>query len=191
MLTKQNPKGVVLMKPKQSLVIISALIILIFAFAACGTMPDITTGNTSDGSLATARSWDETAGTGEIERQLMITLDDTDVIYATLLDTPAASIFTKQLPFTVDMGDYNGRNKRATLPFDIDDDDLHNIQHEFESGYVTFYHGEGTPRLHIFYHHDGTEIKAGFELIARMDQEGIDTVAKYEGDVKVTVELSK
>lgn len=178
------------MKTKRIFLIYPMLLVLALIFTACSNNPAVPS-STPDSSSPSTQSQNETAGTGETERQLKITLDDTDVIYATMVDTPAADIFAEQVPFTLNMDDYNGRNKRATMPFDIDDADLHNIQNEFESGYVTFYHGEGTPRFHIFYHHDGTQIRAGFELIARLDQEGIDTVAKYPGDVKVTVELSE
>lgn len=41
-----------------------------------------------------------------------------------------------------------------------------------------------------YYDHDGREIRAGMEVIARLDEEGIAILGSYEDAVKVTVELS-
>jgi hypothetical protein len=157
------------MKIKRNLFIVSMLFVFAFAFTAY--------------SSVAAES------AAQNERQLKMTLDDKDVIYATLLDTPAANIFVERLPFTLAMTDYISRNKRGSLPFVIAAADLHNIQYPFETGDVIYY--PPGPLLGLFYDHNGAEISAGFELIARMDQAGIKTLATYPGNVKVTVELNK
>lgn len=121
-------------------------------------------------------------------RQLTITLDDTDVIYAALLDTPAADVFAEQLPLTLDMTDYAEREKHAHLDFTIDDSDLENIQYPYEIGDIIYY--PPGPTFAMYYDHDGREISAGMEVIARLDEEGVAILGSYEDAVKVTVELS-
>lgn len=121
-------------------------------------------------------------------RQLTITLNDTDVIHATLLDTPAADAFAAQLPLTLDMTDYAEREKHAHLDFTIDDADLENIQYPYEIGDIIYY--PPGPTFAMYYDHDGREISAGMEVIARLDEEGIAALGSYEDEVKVTVELS-
>lgn len=132
----------------------------------------------------------DSAGTETAQggRQLTITLDDTDVIYATLLDTPAADAFAEQLPLTLDMTDYANREKHAHLDFTIDDSDLENIQYPYEIGDIIYY--PPGPTFAMYYDHDGREISAGMEVIARLDEEGIAILGSYENSVKVTVELS-
>ena len=132
---------------------------------------------------------DEAQSSTQGERQLTITLEDADVIYAALLDTPAANAFAEQLPLTLDMTDYLEREKHASLNFSIDDSDLMNIQTPYEIGDIIYY--PPGPTFAMYYDHDGREISAGFELIARMDQTGIETLATYPNAVKVTVELSE
>lgn len=126
--------------------------------------------------------------TAQGSRQLTITLDDTDVIYATLLDTPAADAFAEQLPLTLDMTDYANREKHAHLDFTIDDSDLENIQYPYEIGDIIYY--PPGPTFAMYYDHDGREISAGMEVIARLNEEGIAVLGSYEDAVKVTVELS-
>lgn len=133
---------------------------------------------------------DEASGseTAQGSRQLTITLDDTDVIYATLLDTPAADAFAEHLPLTLDMTDYVNREKHAHLDFTLDDSDLENIQYPYEIGDIIYY--PPGPTFAMYYDHDGREISAGMEVIARLDEAGIATLGTYPADVKVTVELS-
>lgn len=126
--------------------------------------------------------------TAQGNRQLTITLDDTDVIYATLLDTPAADAFAEQLPLTLNMTDYAEREKHAHLDFTIDDADLENIQYPYEIGDIIYY--PPGPTFAMYYDHDGREISAGMEVIARLDEEGIAVLGSYEDAVKVTVALS-
>lgn len=126
--------------------------------------------------------------TAQGSRQLAITLDDTDVIYAILLDTPAADAFAEQLPLTLNMTDYAEREKHAHLDFTIDDADLENIQYPYEIGDIIYY--PPGPTFAMYYDHDGREISAGMEVIARLDEEGIAVLGSYEDAVKVTVALS-
>lgn len=126
--------------------------------------------------------------TAQGSRQLTITLDDTDVIYATLLDTPAADAFAEQLPLTLNMTDYAEREKHAHLDFTIDDADLENVQYPYEIGDIIYY--PPGPTFAMYYDHDGREISAGMEVIARLDEEGIAVLGSYEDAVKVTVALS-
>lgn len=128
------------------------------------------------------------AETPQGSRQLTITLDDTDVIYAALLDTPAADAFAEQLPLTLDMTDYAKREKHAHLDFTIDDSDLENIQYPYEIGDIIYY--PPGPTFAMYYDHDGREISAGMEVIARLDEEGVAILGSYKDAVKVTVELS-
>lgn len=128
------------------------------------------------------------AETAQGSRQLTITLDDTDVIYADLLDTPAANAFAEHLPLTFDMTDYANREKHAPLDFSIDDSDLENIQYPYEIGDIIYY--PPGPTFAMYYDHDGREISAGMEVIANLDQAGIETLGSYADSVKVTVALS-
>lgn len=133
---------------------------------------------------------DGASGTETIQgsRQLTITLDDKDVIYATLLDTPAADAFAQHLPLTLDMTNYVNREKHAHLDFTIDDSELENIQYPYEIGDIIYY--PPGPTFAMYYDHDGREISAGMEVIARLDEAGIATLGTYPADVKVTVSLS-
>lgn len=126
--------------------------------------------------------------TAQGSRRLTITLDDTDVIYATLLDTPAADAFAEHLPLTLNMTDYVNREKHAHLDFTINDSDLENIQYPYEIGDIIYY--PPGPTFAMYYDHDGREISAGMEVIARLDEKGIAVLGSYENAVKVTVELS-
>ena len=127
------------------------------------------------------------AGTAQGSRQLTITLDDKDVIYATLLDTPAADAFASHLPLTLNMTDYVNREKHAPLDFTIDDADLQNIQYPYKIGDIIYY--PPGPTFAMYYDHDGREISAGMEVIARLDEEGVAVLGSYKDAVKVTVEL--
>lgn len=103
-------------------------------------------------------------------------------------DTPVADDFAEQLPLTLDMTDYAEREKHAHLDFTIDDSDLENIQYPYEIGDIIYY--PPGPTFAMYYDHDGREISAGMEVIARLDEEGIVILGSYEDAVKVTVELS-
>jgi len=193
------------MKIKQNIFLISILLVGTFVFSACGNnnvTPDTNTQNDSPTTSQepqeneadpeeTSQPQDEAAEPQQFsDRQLKITLDDTEVIYATLVDNSiAVDLFIEQLPFTIDMDTYINRNKRGPLPFVIEDADLHNIQYPFVTGDIIYY--PPGPLLGIFYDHNGAEISAGYELLARMDEEGIETFAAAPANLKVTVELSE
>jgi len=87
------------------------------------------------------------------------------------------------------MDTYIERNKRDPLPFVIDDEDLHNIIYPFETGDIIYY--PPGPLLGIFYDHNGAEISAGYELLARLDEEGIAAFADAPAELTVTVELDE
>lgn len=151
----------------------------IFTFAFIAYRSDAATSSKAIPALRPALS----------EQRLKITLNETDVVYATMAKSHAADIFAQNLPFTIDMDDYINRNKRGPLPFVIQKEDLQNIIYPFEIGDIIYY--PPGPLLGIFYEHNGAEISAGYELAAVLDAEGIQVFKKYPGDVKVTVELSK
>lgn len=123
--------------------------------------------------------------------QLEITLSGAEgehTITAALLDTPAAAEFAAHLPLSFHMTDYANREKHAHMDFSIDDSLLENITVDYEIGDIIYY--PPGPTYAMYYDHDGRTIAAGMEVIARMDQAGIDALGSYAGDVEVTVSLS-
>lgn len=123
--------------------------------------------------------------------QLEITLSGAEgehTITAALLDTPAAAEFAAHLPLSFHMTDYANREKHAHMDFSIDDSLLENITVDYEIGDIIYY--PPGPTYAMYYDHDGRTIAAGMEVIARMDQEGIDALGSYANDVEVTVALA-
>lgn len=123
--------------------------------------------------------------------QLEITLSGTEgehTITASLLDTPAAAEFAAHLPLSFHMTDYANREKHAHMDFSIDDSLLENITVDYEIGDIIYY--PPGPTYAMYYDHDGRTIAAGMEVIARMDQAGIDALGAYDNDVEVTVKLA-
>lgn len=122
--------------------------------------------------------------------QLEITLSGAEgehTITAALLNTPAAAEFAAHLPLSFHMTDYANREKHAHMDFSIDDSLLENITVDYEIGDIIYY--PPGPTYAMYYDHDGRTIAAGMEVIARMDQAGIDALGSYAGDVEVTVSL--
>lgn len=122
--------------------------------------------------------------------QLEITLSGAEgehTITAALLDTPAAAEFAAHLPLSFHMTDYANREKHAHMDFSIDDSLLENITVDYEIGDIIYY--PPGPTYAMYYDHDGRTIAAGMEVIARMDQSGIEALGSYAGDVEVTVSL--
>ena len=122
--------------------------------------------------------------------QLEITLSGAEgdhTISAVLLDTPAAAEFAAHLPLSFHMTDYANREKHAHMDFSIDDSLLENITVDYEIGDIIYY--PPGPTYAMYYDHDGRTIAAGMEVMARMDQAGIDALGSYAGDVEVTVSL--
>lgn len=123
--------------------------------------------------------------------QLEITLSGTEgehTITAALLDTPAAAEFAAHLPLSFHMTDYANREKHAHMDFSIDDSLLENITVDYEIGDIIYY--PPGPTYAMYYDHDGRTIAAGMEVIARMDQDGIDALGSYANDVEVTVRIA-
>lgn len=108
-------------------------------------------------------------------------------ITAALLDTPAAAEFAAHLPLSFHMTDYANREKHAHMDFSIDDSLLENITVDYAIGDIIYY--PPGPTYAMYYDHDGRTIAAGMEVIARMDQAGIDALGSYANDVDVTVSL--
>lgn len=135
---------------------------------------------------------EETEDTPAIERQLEITLSGAEgerTIAAVLLGTPAAAEFAAHLPLSFHMTDYANREKHAHMGFSIDDSLLENITVDYEIGDIIYY--PPGPTYAMYYDHDGRTISAGMEVIARMEQEGIDTLGSYANDVEVTIALAE
>lgn len=123
--------------------------------------------------------------------QLEITLSGPEgehTITAALLDTPAAAEFATHLPLSFHMTDYANREKHAHMDFSIDDSLLENITVDYEIGDIIYY--PPGPTYAMYYDHDGRTIAAGMEVIARMDQAGIEALGSYANDVDVTVSVA-
>lgn len=166
---------------------------------ACGTNAASPSDNGADNSAgvsqapATAPAADPaqtgtTAASGSQTLKLTLEGDEgTREITATLLDTPAAAEFAAHLPLSFHMTDYANREKHAHMDFSIDDSLLENITVDYEIGDIIYY--PPGPTYAMYYDHDGRTIAAGMEVIARMDQAGIEALGSYAGDVEVTVSL--
>lgn len=122
-------------------------------------------------------------------RRLNLTFDGTDVFTAALIESPATEEFLIHLPLTLNMTDYLNREKHAGLPFSMADENLTNIQTPYEIGDVIYY--PPGPTFAMYYDHDGREISAGMEVIARLDDVGIAALAERSGAVEVTIELAE
>lgn len=123
--------------------------------------------------------------------QLEITMTGAEgdhTITADLLDTPAAVEFAAHLPLSFHMTDYANREKHVHMDFSIDESLLENITVDYEIGDIIYY--PPGPTYAMYYDHDGRTIAAGMEVIARMDQEGIDALGSYANDVEVTIALA-
>lgn len=124
--------------------------------------------------------------------KLEITLSGAEgdhTITADLLDTSAAAEFAAHLPLSFHMTDYANREKHAHMDFSIDDSLLENITVDYEIGDIIYY--PPGPTYAMYYDHDGRTIAAGMEVIARMNQDGIDALGSYVNDVDVVVSLAR
>lgn len=164
---------------------------LALSLTACGTTP---AGPSNSGADSTPDSPQppvtEPASnpTPASSQSIKLTLEGdegTQEITATLMDTPAAAEFAAHLPLSFHMTDYANREKHAHMDFSIDDSLLENITVDYEIGDIVYYPPGLTYAM--YYDHDGRTIAAGMEVIARMDQEGIDALGSYAGDVEVTI----
>lgn len=159
--------------------LLSLLLMLTLVLSACGNNQSSANNNANETQETPADSesgfaeeavaqTEETEGTDQTETadvsgRLKMTLNGTDVVYAE-------------------------REKHAHLDFTIDDSDLENIQYPYEIGDIIYY--PPGPTFAMYYDHDGREISAGMEVIARLDEEGVAALGSYEDEVKVAVELS-
>ena len=101
----------------------------------------------------------------------------------------AAAEFASHLPLSFHMTDYANREKHAHMDFSIDESLLENITVDYEIGDIIYY--PPGPTYAMYYDHDGRTISAGMEVIARMDQAGIDALGSYQTDVDVIVALAE
>lgn len=179
------------MKHKLSALLMAA--VMVCSLAACSSNsptsvdPDPVETNTSTPSTNQTETPPLTsAGT----RTLKLTLEGDEgmqEITATLMDTPAADEFARQMPFTVEMHDHLDRQKEVYLDFSLSEESQSNTVNEYEIGDIVYWHPG--PTYAMYYDHDGRTIAAGMEILARMDQNGIDALGSYAGDVEVTVAL--
>ena len=134
---------------------------------------------------------EEGGSAAPVGAQLEITLSGAEgehTITAALLDTPAVAEFASHLPLSFHMTDYANREKHAHMDFSIDNSLLENITVDYEIGDIIYY--PPGPTYAMYYDHDGRTIAAGMEVIARMDQAGIDALGSYQTDVDVLVALA-
>ncbi|MDR0662625.1 MAG: hypothetical protein LBF80_00910 [Spirochaetaceae bacterium] len=122
------------------------------------------------------------------QRRLKITLDGKQVITATLANSPLVDEFITKLPLTLNMTDYLQREKHGGLSFSLSQRNLTNVQKEYAIGDIIYY--PPGPTFAMYYAHDGRVISAGMEVLARLDAEGIRTLATFPANVQVMVELA-
>lgn len=170
------------------------------SLAACGTNAASPSDNGADSAAGASQPPASTPASDSTQtgtaaaagsRTIKLTLEGdegTQEITAALLDTPAAAEFAAHLPLSFHMTDYANREKHAHMDFSINDSLLENITVDYEIGDIIYY--PPGPTYAMYYDHDGRTIAAGMEVIARMDQAGIDALGSYAGDVEVTVSLS-
>ena len=128
------------------------------------------------------------AGTGD--RTIKLTLEGeegTSEITAVFMDTPAAAEFAEHMPFTVEMYEHCARQKAVYLDFSLSRENQTNSVCEYEIGDIAYWHPG--PTLGIFHAHDGCSISAGVEVLAKLDEAGVEAIASYADLVRVTFEL--
>ena len=175
--------------------------IMLLSLAACSgnaSAPSDGTDTASDGNhpTASAPQSDTTqpshAGTGTDHRSIKLTLagdEGVQEITATLMDTPAAAEFTEHMPFTVKMYEHCNRQKAVYLDFSLSRESQTNSVCEYEIGDIAYWHPG--PTLGIFHSHDGCSISAGVEILAKLDEGGVETITSYADLVSVTFELDE
>ncbi|QQO07688.1 cyclophilin-like fold protein [Breznakiella homolactica] len=119
-------------------------------------------------------------------RRLTISLDNSQTISAAVVESPAAEEFLSRLPVSFDMAEHLNRQKEVYLPFSLSESNLLNPVYEYEIGDIVYWHPG--PTMGIFHSHDGRSIRAGVEVLARLDAAGVQALASYPGPVKVTFE---
>ena len=181
---------------------------MVFSLAACSSTP-AGSNNTPDtsnsesagttpepsasGSTCTSPDASQpgsTTGSDAAGQTLRLTLEGdegTQEITATLMDTPAAEEFAQHLPLTIEMHEHLDRQKEVYLPFSLSEESLTNTVTEYEIGDIVYWHPG--PTMGIFHDHDGRSISAGIEVLAKLDEDGVEAIASYADLVTVTFEL--
>ena len=105
------------------------------------------------------------------------------------MDTPTAAEFVQHLPSTIEMHEHLNRQKEVYLPFSLSKESRTNTVTEYEIGDIVYWHPG--PTMGIFHAHDGSSIRAGIEVPAKLDEGGVEAIASCAGDVEVTVSLAE
>lgn len=181
------------MKHKLNTLLMAA--VMVCSLAACGSNPPAASDPASAETNTSTPSTNQpettppaSAGT----RTLKLTLEGnegTQEITATLMDTPAAAEFAQQMPFTVEMHDHLDRQKEVYLDFSLSEESQTNTVNEYEIGDIVYWHPG--PTMGIFYDHDGRSISAGIEVLAKLDEGGVEAIHSYADLVSVTFELDR
>lgn len=124
---------------------------------------------------------------GRILRLTLEGAEGSSEITASLADTPAAEEFAEHLPLTIEMHDYLERQKEVYLPFSISKENQTNTVTEYSVGDIVYWHPG--PTLGIFYEHDSNCINAGIEVLARLDEDGVEAFQSYSDLVTVTLSV--
>jgi len=173
--------------------ILLLLLFTTFVLSACGVVNNTGSMDTISGlSQTETRVTFSNRATAIIENKnepqyLKMTLDENEVIIATLIESPATEEFLKQLPFTITMVEHRECQKDGYLPFSLTEENLQNTVYEYEVGDIVYWHPSFN--IGIFHGHDGQGISEGIEVLAKLDAKGIETFASYPENVDVTFEL--
>lgn len=171
------------------------------SLAACGTNAASPSDNGANNSTDASQPPETTPaadpsqiGTTTVAGSQMIRLtlegdEGTREITATLMDTPAATEFAGHMPFTVEMHEHLDRQKEVYLDFSLSEENQTNSVHEYEIGDIVYWHPG--PTMGIFHSHDGRSISAGVEILAKLDEGGVEAIASYADLVSVTFELEE
>lgn len=179
------------MKHKLSALLLAGAMLL--SLAACGSnSPGASAPAPADTSTASSANEETSPLTSAGTRTLKLTLEGdegTQEITAALMDTPAAAEFARQMPFTVEMHDHLDRQKEVYLDFSLSEESQSNTVNEYEIGDIVYWHPG--PTMGIFYDHDGRSISAGIEVLAKLDEGGVEAVHSYADLVSVTFEVDE
>lgn len=167
---------------------------MLASLAACGANPPaagpapVEPNTSASGTNQPEAPASASAGT----RTLKLTLEGdegTQEVTAALMDIPAAAEFARQMPFTVEMHDHLDRQKEVYLDFSLSEESQTNTVNEYEIGDIVYWHPG--PTMGIFYDHDGRSISAGIEILAKLDEGGVEAIHSYADLVSVTFELAE
>lgn len=175
--------------------------VMMLSLAACGANAAGPSDNGADNSTDVSQPPETTpaadpsqigAATVAGNQTIKLTLEGdegTQEITATLMDTPAAAEFAGHMPFSVEMHEHLDRQKEVYLDFSLSEESQTNSVHEYEIGDIVYWHPG--PTMGIFHSHDGRSISAGVEVLAKLDEGGVEAIASYADLVSVTFELGE